>query len=310
MKAVVCPKYGAPEVLQICDIDKPSPGKNDVLIKVVATSVHIGDTKLRAFRPGLGPVEDFFFKPIMRCLIGFRGPRKKVLGMEFAGEVVQVGSDVTEYKVGDKVFGATGMQFGAYAEYIKLKEDSIITHLPSNLSFEAAAPIPNGAITALIILRKAAIKKGQRVLIYGASGSVGTFAIQIAKSLGAHVTAVCSTGNIAMVRSLGADQVIDYTAEEFDQCGERFDVVFDAVGKASKKQCQKVLTSAGVYLNVLTSSGGLKLDIEDLYTVREMIERGELKAVIDRTYKLEEIVEAHRYVEQGHKKGNVVVKVA
>lgn len=309
MKAVVCPRYGTAEVLQVCDLPKPTIGSNDVLIKVAATSVHIGDTKLRGFRPGLGPVRDFFFKPLMRCLMGFRGPRRPVLGMELAGEVVAVGADVTRFHVGDSVFGSTGMHFGAYAEYTVLPETGVLTHMPCNLSFQEAAPIPNGAITALNILKKGGIHQGQKILIYGASGSVGTFAIQIAKAHDAHVTAVCSTGNVELVKSLGADEVIDYTQKSFETCGEQFDLVFDAVGKASKKQCLAVLKPGGIWLNVLISSNGLKLKRSDLDTIREMIEFGVLTPVIDRTYALDDIVEAHKYVEKGHKRGNVVVTV-
>lgn len=309
MKAVVCPRYGPPDVLQLTEVPKPTPKNNEVLIRIHATTVHVGDTKIRSFRPGLGFFRDILFWPVMRVMIGYTGPRKRILGMELAGEVEAVGSDVTRFRQGDPVFAATGLNFGAYAEYACLPEDGLIALKPANVSYEEAAPVPNGAMTALIILRKANIRGGQNVLIYGASGSVGTFAVQLARHFGATVTGVCSTGNVAMVRSLGADTVFDYTRDDFTRSGQQYDIIFDTVGKLAPSHGKQVLKENGVYLNVLTASDGIKFKPDDLAFVKELMEAGKLRAVIDRCYPLEAIVEAHRYVDQGHKKGNVVVTV-
>ncbi len=309
MKAVICTKYGPPEVLQIKEIKKPLPKSNEVLIKILATTVHIGDTKIRRLEPGLGPVKDFFFKPLMRVLVGFKGPRKNILGMELSGEIEKIGKDVKSFKVGDSVFASTEFRFGAYAQYCCLPENGILTIKPSNMTYEEAAPVSNGGITALIHLRRANIREGQKVLIYGASGSVGTYAIQIAKYFGAEVTAVCSTSNLEMVKSLGADKVIDYTKEDFTQSRETYDVIYDAVGKIEYSKRNKSLSKSGHYLNVLAVKGNIKLKFEDLYYLKELCEAGKLSTVIDRLYTLEEIVEAHRYVDKGHKKGNVVITI-
>ncbi len=309
MKAIICTQYGSPDVLQIQDVAKPIPKDNEVLIKIHATTVHIGDTKIRSFKPGMGFFKDLFIKPMMRIVIGFRGPRKKILGMELAGDIEKVGKNVTLFKEGDKIFAGTGMKFGTYAEYICLPDKAVMAIMPVNMSYEEAAPVPNGGNTALAILRKADIQKGQSVLIYGASGSVGTFSVQLAKYFGANVTGVCSTTNLERVKSLGADEVLDYTQEDFTQNGKSYDVIFDAVGKIEPSKRKLSLTKNGIYLNVLTSSDGLKLSATDLRLLKELIEAGHLKSVIDRVYYLDQIPEAHHYVDKGHKKGNVVIKL-
>lgn len=309
MKAVICTKYGPPEVLQIKEIEKPSPKQNELLVKIFATTVHIGDTKIRRLEPGMGRVKDFFIKPLMRIMVGFNGPRKKILGMEFSGEVEAVGKDVTRFKVGDPVFASTEFRFGAYAQYLCINENGVVAIKPNNMTHEEAAPLSNGGITALIHLRKANLREGQKVLIYGASGSVGTYAIQIAKNYGAEVTAVCSTSNLELVKSLGTDKVIDYTKEDFTQNGEAYDVIYDAVGKIESSKRRTSLSKTGRYESVFSASGNIKLKAEDLYFLKELCESGKLKTVIDRVYPLEEIIEAHRYVDKGHKKGNVVIKI-
>lgn len=309
MKAVICTKYGPPEVLQLREIEKPTPKDNEVLVRIRATTAHIGDTKIRRFEPGLGALRDFFFKPLMLFMIGFKRPRKKILGMEFSGDVESVGKNVTKFKPGDKVFASTEFRLGSYAEYCCIPERGVLTIKPSNMSYEEAAPVSNAGLTVLINLRKANIQNGQKVLIYGASGSVGTYAVQIARHFGAVVTGVCSTSNIEMVRSLGADTVIDYTKEDFTERKEKYDVIFDAVGKIKFSKRKKGLKNKGVYLSALALSGNVVLKFEDLEYLKELCEKGELRTVIDKIYSLDQIVEAHRYVDKGHKKGNIVITV-
>jgi NADPH:quinone reductase-like Zn-dependent oxidoreductase len=308
MKAVVYERYGPPEVLRLVEMAKPAPKDNDVLIRVHATTVTKGDVRMRSFT-----VPRAQWIPA-RLYLGIRKPRRPILGMELAGEVEAVGSNVTRFKVGDPVFASTfEVSFGGYAEYKCMPEDGLIAVKLDQVSYGEAAAAVGGGMTALLCMKKADIQPGQTVLIYGASGAVGTNAVQLAHHWGAVVTGVCSTANLDLVRGLGADHVIDYTQEDFTQHGDTYDVIFDAVAQFSPARAKKALKPAGIYLNVhkdSNESGGRIVRSEKLLALKDLLEAGTLKPVIDRTYPLEQIVEAHRYVDQGHKKGNVVITVA
>lgn len=296
MKAVVYEKYGPPEVLEMRDIEKPVPKENEVLVKIYATTVTAGDWRLRKADPFLARIFNGLFKP----------RRIKVLGFELAGVVEDVGAKVHSFKKGDEVFASCGFRFGGYAEYTCLPVNDDLAIKPSNMTFEEAAAVPIGGLTALRLLNESRMKAGDKVLIYGASGSVGTFAIQIARASGAEVTAVCSTANLDLVSQLGAGRAIDYTREDFTKTEMRFDVILDAVGKTSKSACRHLLKPGGKYVSV---SGTPKKGSQDLLSLKDLIESGKLKTVIDRRYTLDQIREAHRYVESFRKKGNVVVNV-
>jgi NADPH:quinone reductase-like Zn-dependent oxidoreductase len=322
MKAILCTKYGSPDVLQLKEVEKPTPKDNEVLVKVYATTVTTGDCEIRRFEMPI-----WLWLPA-RIGFGLKGPRKKILGQELAGEIESVGKNVKLYKKGDQVFAHTGFGLGAYAEYTRLSEEGLLAIKPANLTYEEAAVVHMGGLTTLHYLKKGNIQKGHKVLINGASGSIGTIAVQIAKYLGAEVTGVCSTKNLDMVHSIGADQVIDYTQEDFTQSGETYDIIFDVIGKSSFSRSLKTLNKNGHYLianpglsqmirrrwtsirsSKIVVAGGAIEKIEDLVFLKDLIEAGKIKSVIDRSYPLEQIVEAHRYVDQGHKKGNVVINV-
>jgi len=303
MKAVVYERFGPPEVLQIKEIKKPVPKAKEVLVKVYATTAHVGDTILRR---GKHP-DSKFFTIFLHLARGIRKPRRKILGMELAGEIEAIGEEVTKFKVGDKIFASAYKIMGTYLQYKCLPEDGMIALKPENMSYEEAAAIPNGAITALGNIQKANVKKGQKVLIYGASGSVGTFAVQIAKYYGAEVTGVCSTSNLGWVKELGADKVIDYTKEDYTESGEKYDFVFDAVAKSPKAKRKLAVKEGGVIRSVFQA---VKETNENFMLLKTLMDEGKLKAVIDKTYPMEDIVDAHRYVDKGHKKGNVAISIS
>jgi NADPH:quinone reductase-like Zn-dependent oxidoreductase len=322
MKAAVCLRYGSPDALVLQDVEKPTPGDAEILVKVQATTVAAADRRVRSFTVPLS------YWPLARMALGLRKPRKAILGTELAGEIESVGKDVRLFEKGDRVFALTGHDFGAYAEYRCLSEDEVLAMKPSNTTYEEAAAIPMGGLTALHFLRKAKIKTGQKVLIYGASGSVGTFAVQLAKYFGAEVTGVCSTANLDLVKSLGADEVIDYTKGDFGENGVVYDVIFDTVGKSRFSNCVKSLAKGGTYLQVVASpvlrirmlwtsmTGNKKLiggtmaeKTQGLVFLKGLVETGKIRSVIDRSYPLQQIVEAHRYVDRGHKAGNVVISM-
>jgi NADPH:quinone reductase-like Zn-dependent oxidoreductase len=310
MKAIICTKYGAPEVLQLEEVEKPVPRANEILVKVYAANVTISDCIIRSGKVG------FLQWLPMRIFVGFKRPRNSILGLELAGKIEAIGRDIKRFKEGDEVFGFTGKKFGGYAEYVCLPEngmympsESVLIEKPSRISWLEAAAMPTRATLALHYLKKAKIINGQKILIFGASGGVGTYAVQIAKKYGANVTGVCGTRSLELVKSLGAELVIDYTKDDFTKRNEKYDLIFDAVGKkiSSKLSYKKVLTPSGKFVSV--DDGHPKIHIDELTEIKKLAESGLLVTVIDKIYPLEKISEAHRYVSSGHKVGGVVIKI-
>ena len=323
MKAIVCTKWGSPDFLELREVAKPLPKDREVLIKIFATTANAADTRMRSAKFPL------LFKLPMKLMLGFKKP-KSILGLELAGEIESTGKDVKLFKKGDPVFGSSGMRMGGYAEYQCLPEKGVLAIKPANISYEEAAGVPHCALTAMHYLKKANIQSGKKVLIFGASGGIGTFAVQLAKTFGAEVTGVCSTKKMEMVKSLGADKVIDYTQEDFTKSGETYDVIFDTIGKSSMSGCKRSLNKKGIYLLAvnlqvprilgalwirITSSKKVKGGVagfttDNLNFLKELLEAGKIKSVIDRTYPLAQMAEAHRYVDNGYKSGNVAIAVA
>ncbi|AFH60722.1 NAD(P)-dependent alcohol dehydrogenase [Paenibacillus caseinilyticus] len=302
MKAMVCTQYGSPDVLELREVAKPAPKAKELLVRIHAAAVTSGDIRVRTFNSPL-----LMWIP-MRLVLGLTRPRNPILGVELAGVVEAVGKEVTRFKPGDRVFALTGMRFGGYAEYTCLREDSRVALQPDNVTHEDAAAILFGGTTALHFFRKGNLRGGHKVLIYGASGAVGTSAVQLAKHFGAEVTAVCSAAGAELVKSLGAERWIDYTREDFTERPERYDIIFDAVGKLPKSKSLRALAPGGSYLTV-DGQGIAKERQEDVLLLKELTEQGRIRAVIDRRYTLKDIPEAHRYVESGRKKGNVIVTI-
>jgi len=303
MKAIVCIKHGIPEFLEIKEMAKPDLKDNEILIKVLASTVTSGDVALRK-QPF---IKYLALWPLARLFFGIKNQRKKILGHEFSGIVESVGEETSKYKIGDAIFGTTGFKGGAHSEYLRLSENNIMTLKPENIGFEEAAALPIGGICALHFLKTAHIKPKDRVLIYGASGSIGTFAVQLAKNFGANVTGVCSSKNMKLVKLLGADQVLDYTGNEYEKALQKYDLFFDTVGKFPKSKAKKFLSEKGSYIS--THSSPVKEKQEYLDQIKELVIKGEIKAVIDKIYNFNEIQQAHEYVETAHKRGNVVIKI-
>lgn len=322
MKAIVCPRYGPPEVLQLREVPKPVPGADEVLIRIFATAVTMGDCEMRGFRFPL------WLRPLARVGFGFRGPRAKIIGQELAGEIEAAGKRVSRFKRGDQVFAATDFRLGAYAEYKCLSENGALAIKPANVTFEEAAAVPIGGPTALHFLRKGNIRGGEKVLINGAGGGIGTFAVQIARLYGAEVTAVDSAGKLDMLLAIGADHVIDYAKEDFTRNGEKYDVIFDVAGKSPFSRSLASLSENGRYLlgnpgllpmlrgrwvsmagSRKVESGAASPKAPDLDYLKGLIEAGKIRTVVDRRFPLEQMAEAHRYVEQGHQKGTVIITV-